>query len=112
MNHNQSNTFRPAWKTTYLGPGWNIAPNFSHRISLSCHQTDGDIASAEKISLSSRRATDRCELSPREEGWVDPSVLSCWYFVKNDLGHSGRTGITSIAVRGLALVPKDQTLVK
>ena len=39
-------------------------------------------------------------------------VLSCLYFVKNDLRHSGRTGITSIAVRGLALVPKDQTFKK
>ena len=33
-------------------------------------------------------------------------------FVKNDLRHSGRTGITSIAVRGLALVPKEQTFMK
>ena len=63
-------------------------------------------------SLSGRRATDHCELSPREEGWVDPRVLSCLYFVKNDLRLSGRTGITSIAVRGLALVPKDQTFMK
>ena len=85
---------------------------YSHRISLSRHQTDGDMGSAEKLSLSSRRATDRCELSPREEGWVDPRVLSCLYFVKNDLRHSGRTGITSIAVRGLALVLKGQTFMK
>ena len=84
----------------------------SHRISLSCRQTDGDMGSAEKISLSGRRGTDRCELSLREEGWVDPRVLSCLYFVKNDLRHSGRTGITSIAVRGLALVLKDQTFMK
>ena len=42
----------------------------------------------------------------------DPRVLFCLYFVKNDLRHSGRTEITSIAVRGLALVPKDQTFMK
>ena len=38
--------------------------------------------SAEKISLSGRRATNRCELPPREKGWDDPRVLSCSYFVK------------------------------
>ena len=63
-------------------------------------------------SLSGRRGTDCCELSPREEGWVDPRVLSGLYFVKNDLKHSGRTGIISIALRGLALAPKDQTIMK
>ena len=73
---------------------------YSHRISLSRRQTDGDMGSAEKISLSGRRATDRCELSSREEGLVDPRALSCWCFVKNYLRPSGRTGITSIAVRG------------
>ena len=31
--------------------------------------------------------------------------FTCLYFVKNHLKHSGRTGITSIAMRGLALVP-------
>ena len=55
---------------------------YSHRISLSRRQTDGDMGSAEKILLSGRRATDRCELSPREEGWVDPRVLSCLYLLK------------------------------
>ena len=85
---------------------------YSHRISLSRRQTDGDMGSAEKILLSGRRATDRCELSLREERWVDPRVLSCLYFVKNDLRHSERTGITSISVRGLALIPKDQTFMK
>ena len=48
----------------------------------------------------------------REKGWIDPRALSCWYFVKHDPRHSGRTGITSIVVRGLALVPKDQTFMK
>ena len=38
---------------------------------------------------------------------VKLDLLVCWYFAKNDLRHSGRTGIISIAVRGLALVPKD-----
>ena len=80
---------------------------YSHRISLFHCQTDGDIAGAEKISLSGRRATNHCKLSPRQEGWVNPRVLSCLYFVKNNLRHSERAGITSIAVRGLALLPKD-----
>ena len=67
------------------------------------------MGSAEKIPLSGRRANGRCELSPREEEWVDARVLSCLYFVKNDLRYSGRTRITFIAMWGLALVPKDQT---
>ena len=33
-------------------------------------------------------------------------------FVKNDLKRSGRTGITSTALRGLALLPKDKTFMK
>ena len=85
----------------------------SHRISLSRHQTDRDMGSPRgEDSLSGRRATDCCELSPREEGWVDPRVLSYLYFVKIGLRHLGRTGITSAAVRGLALVPKDQVFMK
>ena len=88
-----------------------LVVTYSHRISLSRRPTDRDMGSAEKIRCPAG-ATDRCELSPREEGWVDPRVLSCLYFVKNDLRHSGGTAITSIAVRGLALVPKDQTFMK
>ena len=34
------------------------------------------------------------------------------FCLKNDLRHPGRTGMTSIAVRGLALVHKDQTFMK
>ena len=82
---------------------------YSHRISLPHHQTDGDMGSAERISLSGRRGTDRWTCHQGEEEWDDSRVLSCLYFVKSNLRHSGRTGISSIAVRGLRLVPKDQT---
>ena len=51
---------------------------YSHRISLSRRQTDGDMGSAEKISLSGRRATDRCELSPSgsRDGSIPESCLA------------------------------------
>ena len=47
---------------------------YSHRISLSRRQTDGDVGSAEKIPLSGRRATDYYELSPREEDGSIPGT--------------------------------------
>ena len=82
---------------------------YSHRISLSHRQTDGNIGSAEKIRCP---AGERLIVASCHRGRRDESirVLSCLYFVKNDLRHSGRTGITSIAVRRLALVPKDQNI--
>ena len=50
---------------------------YSHRINLSRRQTDADMRSAEKISLSGRRATDPCELSRgRRDGSIPVSCLA------------------------------------
>ena len=85
---------------------------YSHRISLSRLQTDRDMGNAENMRCPAgeRLIVASCHRGKRD-GSIPGSCLAC-ILLKNDLRHSGRTGVTSIAVRGLALVPKDQTFMK